>query len=462
MVFLEKFEKHFRWIAIIISLLLLAAAIFIIASSLPPRRFTLLTGREGGGYYQAAQEYQKIAAENGFTIDIRPTSGSVEVLELLQQGEAGIGFVQGGIAIDADPTELSTLSSVFYEPVWIFYNRDLEQDGEPLIHLYQLEGLRVAVGEEGSGAQRLSNLLLNENDISESNTTLLPIPSSEAAEGLLDGSIDAAFFVVAPSSETIQSLLREPGLRLMNVERADAYRSLFPFLTSVVLPEGAIDVRAGIPEADTRLISTVANLIVRNDFHPDLIRLMTIAVVETHGGGGLFEDRFEFPNFQYADLPIGKEELAYVERIKSGESTLDNYLPFWAAALIDRYLLFVLPIAILLLPAISRSPVLISLYNRGKITRWYGTVRSMDRNVPNMDVQQIDDALASLGQIETELQEKVSVSAAYMADYYDLRGHIDLVQDRLNKRRASLMRATEKTGTDSLLVATETSFQDKQ
>jgi hypothetical protein len=86
----------------------------------------------------------------------------------------------------------------------------------------------------------------------------------------------------------------------------------------------------------------------------------------------------------------------------------------------------------------------------------------MDRNVPNMDVQQIDDALASLGQIETELQEKVSVSAAYMADYYDLRGHIDLVQDRLNKRRASLMRATEKTGTDSLLVATETSFQDKQ
>lgn len=451
MSFLEKFEKYFKWIALIIGLSLLILAIYIVVRSLPPRQFTILTGREGGGYYRAALEYQKIAAENGFTLDIQPTSGSVETLELLKNGAAGIGFVQGGIAIGSDPLILSTLASVFYEPVWILYNQELERDGQPLVHLYQLEGLRVAVGESGSGAERLNKLLLAENGINDGNTTLIATPNADAAERLVDGSIDAAMFVLAPSSETIQSLLREPSLRLMSVARAEAYTRKFPFLTTVVLPEGAVDLVTGIPAEDTQLISTVANLIVRSDFHPDLIRLMTIAVVETHGQGGLFEERFEFPNFQHADLPIGREELAYVERIKSGQSTLDNYLPFWAAALIDRYLLFVLPIAILLLPMISRSPVLISLYNRRKITRWYGIVRSMDRNVPTMDVQQIDEALTGLEKIETELQEKVSVSGAFMADYYDLRGHIDLVQGRLQKRRDLL---TNTPGSDNVNATT--------
>ena len=233
-------------------------------------------------------------------------------------------------------------------------------------------------------------------------------------------------------------MLRDPNLKLMNVERAEAYSRKFPYLAAVTLPEGAIDTRLGIPAEDTLLIASVANLIVHNDFHPDLLRLMTIAAVETHERGGLLEERFEFPNFRHADLPINREELAYMERIKSGESTLDNYLPFWAAALIERYLLFILPIAILLLPLISRSPLLVSAYNRHKITRWYSIVRDMDRNIPHMDIATIDNSLRALDDIEQQLQEHVSVPVGFMSEYYDLRSHIDLVQARLEKRRAQL------------------------
>jgi TRAP-type uncharacterized transport system substrate-binding protein len=442
MALLEKYDRYLKWIVLSVVAGLLLLAIYIVLSSLPPRRFTILTGREGGGYHQAALEYQRIAAERGFDLQIRTTSGSVEALSLLEAGEAGIGFVQGGIAVDADPMVLSTMTSVFYEPIWIFYDKELE-DGEPLVHLHQLEGLRIAVGEANSGARKLIGLLFAENNVTAENTTFLELPSEEAVAGLRDGSLDAALFVVAPSSENIQTALRLPNVALMNVDRADAYRSKFPYLASVVLPEGAVDTRAGIPPEDTHLIASVANLIVRNDFHPDLLRLMTIAAVETHEDGGLFEERFEFPNFQHADLPISREELAYLERIKSGESTLDNHLPFWAAALIDRYLLFILPIAILLLPLLSRSPVLISIYNRNKITRWYSLVRDMDRNIPNMDIPTIEKALATLDDIERQLQERVSVPASFMSQYYDLRSHIDLVQDRLQKRHAQLTQARD-------------------
>ena len=437
MTLLERYDKYFKWIALAVVLGLIVLAISIVVTSLPPRSFTLLTGRPGGGYYLAALDYQRIAQERGFDLQIQTTSGSVETLQLLEEGRASIGFVQGGVAADADPAILSTMASVFYEPVWIFYNRELE-NGAPLVHLHQLEGLRLAVGEAHSGARKLTDTLLTENDVTAGNSTLLELPSDEAAAGLQDGSIDAALFVVAPTAEVIQSLLRDPNLKLMNVERAEAYSRKFPYLAAVTLPEGAIDTRLGIPAEDTLLIASVANLIVHNDFHPDLLRLMTIAAVETHERGGLLEERFEFPNFRHADLPINREELAYMERIKSGESTLDNYLPFWAAALIERYLLFILPIAILLLPLISRSPLLVSAYNRHKITRWYSIVRDMDRNIPHMDIATIDNSLRALDDIEQQLQEHVSVPVGFMSEYYDLRSHIDLVQARLEKRRAQL------------------------
>jgi TRAP transporter TAXI family solute receptor len=441
----RKFALNWQQIAILVAIGLLALAVYLVVSSLPPRSFTILTGREGGGYYMAALEYQRIAKEKGFDLIIQPTSGSVETLRMLEAGEAGIGFVQGGVAVDADPEVLSTMASVFYEPVWIFYNNRVAA-GEPLTHLHQLEGLTIAVGEPGSGAELLSKLLLAESDVTSENSTFRPLSSDEAAAALQAGAVDAAIFVTAPTSEIIQTLLHDTDLTLMNVERAAGYASKFTYLTSLVLPEGAIDPRTPIPAEDTHLISTVANLIVRDDFHPDLIRLMTIAAVEVHEKGGTFEQRYEFPNFRHADLPISKEEIAYLERIKSGDSTLDNYLPFWAAALVDRYLLFVLPITLLLLPLITRSPLLLRIYNQRKITRWYAIVRDMDRSVPYMDIPTIERAQKTLDDIEQELQEKVIVPVGYMSAYYDLRSHINLLQDNLQKRHDRLMQEREGGG----------------
>ena len=452
---LQRIERYGKWIILTGVLLLIALVIGTIYASLPPRRFTLLTGREGGAYYEAARQYQQIAQEKGFELEIRPTAGSVEALRLLEQGEAQIGFVQGGIALDSDPLILSSMASLFYEPVWVFYNPD--QFDAPLTRLTQVEGKVFAISEPDSGGNQLAREMLAANRMDAGQAQLVEVDSAEAAGRLRDGTIDAAMFVSAPTSALIRELLLDPDLKLMNFERAAAYTALMPYLTVVTLPQGAIDLRDNIPSEDTQLVSTVANLIVSNEFHPDLLRLMTIAVVNTHERGGLFEQRFEFPNFDHADLPIGAEERAYLERIRSGESTLDNYLPFWAAALVDRYMLFVLPVALVLLPIVSRSPVLITMYNKRKVTRWYGTVRSIDRSVTAMDAAEIDRALYDLELIEQRLREQVTVSENFMADYYNLRGHIELVRSRLVQRRDTLVAGSEatapETAEDLLLAA---------
>lgn len=430
-------EKRFTWIVGAILLALIALAVYFILSCLPPREFTILTGREGAGYYRAAQEYRQIAAEYGFDLNIETTSGSIETLARLEAGEAGIGFVQGGITAGADPRVLSTLAGVFYEPVWIFYQREFSGDRK-LIHLYELEGGSVNLGEAGSGASYLTRQLLEANGVNAGNTTFSELPADEAAEALTEGRLDAALFVVSANSDTVRTLVRDTTLDLMDVRRADAYRDRFPYLTSVVLPEGAVDLKAGLPAEDKRLIATAANLVVRNDFHPDLVRLMTIAAVETHEDGGLFERRFEFPNYDHTDLPIGREERAYLERVKSGESVLDNTLPFWAAALIGRYWLFLAPIGLLLLLLPARGTLVFDYYNRRKISRWYDAIRRIDVGAAKMDAAEVGVSLAALEGIERQLQERVATSGRYQAEFHDLHTHIHLVEERLIKRRELL------------------------
>ena len=438
-------RRYWMWVLGALGLLLLVALIVSTIHSLPPRSFTILTGREGGAYYNFAQKYQQIAADYGFDLQIQQTPGSVETLRLLADGEAPVGFVQGGVAVStvSPPTAnstLSTLASVFREPVWIFY-RNSAQFAEPPTSLLDFAGLRIGIGEPGSGGNWLARMMLSETGVTEENATVLELSSQETAAGLRDGSVEAAFFVLALSSPLVVQLLIDPTFVLISLDRADAFARRYQFLSKLTLPQGTINLSTNIPATDIAMVSTIANLVVRNDIHPDLLRLMTIAAVLTHEQGSVLDDRFEFPNVRYADLPVGKDALAYLNRIKSGESILDNYFPFWAAALLDRYLLFVVPIVLLLLPMLSRSPLLYQFFIRNSITRWYRTVHQAELRASTVASFEIDAEINRLNELDVRLAKELSVNNLYMPDVYLLRNNIDFVIRKLERRKAQLQAA---------------------
>lgn len=435
------------WGSVALGALLLAAAIAYVFWMMPPREFSILVGREGGAYYEAAQAYKEVAAEKGFTLNIIPTAGSVETLERLQQGEAGIGFVQGGAVAasngEADAAELRTMASVFYEPLWIFYRSEVAEgiedaeDGR-LTRLNQLAGLRVNLGEAGSGTEVLARLLLEETGVSNEDATFSNLPSGEAAEALANGEIDVAFFVLSPTAGLIRELMAQPETRLMDLTIADGYALRHDYLSVLELPAGTINPATIEPDVDIDLLSTVANLVIHEEFHQDLMRLMTIAIVRVHRDGGIFEEPGEFPNTDYAELPVDPREQAYIDSLKDGESWLDNYLPFWAAALVDRYLLFVLPIFLLLVPIISRAPLVLQMITRLRINRWYKRVREIELEVDQMDVAGIDDARRQLEGLDNFLARELDVSDNYMPDVYNLREHIGYIMTKLQRRKATV------------------------
>lgn len=429
--------RNLPWVIFAASLAFLAAIILQIVTSMPPNTFTILTGPQGGGYYRTAQEYQRIAGENGFDLRIRTTAGASETLQLLQAGAAEVGFVQSGIARQGDPNVLSTIANVFYEPLWIFY-REAAFGDAPLRRLHQAAGKRIAVGPEGSGTRELFTSLAARAGLGLQNTTFLDLTFDAAAQQLVAGSIDVAVFVLSDSSELPWRLLREPGINLMSVERAPAYAFYYPWLHQLTLPEGGADVERNLPSVPKQLLATTTNLVARNDLHPDLVRLMVIAATETHRRGGRFEEPGEFPNLTLTDLPIDEEAEAYLRQILGGRSYLDRYFPFWLASTIDRYLLFVVPALLIILPLLSRSPQAFQWYMRQRIVRWYKIVHDVEQRAQAMSLEEIAAELRNLDALDERIGDELVVTTTFMPQVYELRQHIAFVVDKLQKRRLAL------------------------
>lgn len=209
-----------------------AVAVTFFERDRPPAAFTIAAGPAGSASHLAAENYQRIAQENGFDLVIVTTEDVAERLDLLLANEAQVGFVPSGAAAGLETDALQTLASVYYEPLWILYRRALAP-ADPVDDLQALQGKRIALGSDSVSTERLARLLLGLNGISEENATFVDLSRAEAVDGLRDGSLDAAFFAGAATEAHILPLLRDPALDVMNARRADAYVRRYRFLTTV-------------------------------------------------------------------------------------------------------------------------------------------------------------------------------------------------------------------------------------
>jgi TRAP transporter TAXI family solute receptor len=392
----------------------------------PPKAVRIATGAKNGAYYSFAQQYARFLADDGIVLEVVPTAGSVENLQLLKEGKVALALVQSGSASNEDKERLKSLGSLFLEPVWIF-----NRSQKPIKGFADLKGHRVAVGAAGSGTFLLATQLLAAAGITESNTALVRGDSSQAIASLSQGTIDAAFFVASPAAPLIRSLLEQPGIQLIEFERAPAYSRLFPFLTSVTLAEGVLDLERNIPSRDTILVAVSANLVARTDINAGLIPAVLNAVARVHEPGGVLEQKRQFPSIDLVDLPLNDDARRY---ITNGPFFLYRWLPYDWAVLLDRLKILVLPFLALLIPLFRIAPPLYTWRIRSKIFRWYAVVRIIDSTVQKNDKSMDPEALLRrLAELEREVAS-ISVPLSYTGELYNLRLHIGFLQQELKAR----------------------------
>jgi TRAP transporter TAXI family solute receptor len=423
--------KRLAWVLTpSLAVVLIAFAILNrLVEPLPPRRITLSTGRENGAYYLYAKEYAKLAAADGFTVDILTGAGTVETLKRLVAGQAMAGFVQGGTA-EAGPTEgLLSLGSLYYEPVWVFHRRTRTLRG-----LHDLRGLSIQVGEEGSGIRPLALRLLRDSGVTPQNSQLLALTTEGAATALEAGRIDAAFFIMAPTVPLVRRLLLSPNVSLWSVRRSLAYTTRYRFLSTVTLGEGVVDLVNDIPAQDVTLLAATATLVVREDVHPVIVRLLLKTAEIVHSRPGLFEAPNAFPSDAFVELPLHEVARRY---LRKGPPFLERYLPFWIAVTVERWALLVLPVVGLLLPLARILPSLYNAQMRRHVTRWYREVHQIDHALSHATPDEARAAEERLRELQAKLADTPPPPAGLMGEYYDLKLHVEWLIQHADERAAS-------------------------
>ncbi|HEX3383150.1 MAG TPA: TAXI family TRAP transporter solute-binding subunit [Paraburkholderia sp.] len=400
----------------------------------PPNTLTISAGPVGSTFWNAAQTYKTILARNRITLNVLASQGSQENLKRLSDPNANVdvGFVQSGIApVATDRNKapnLMSLGSVAYVPLAIFYR------GAPVDWLSGFKGERLAIGPEGSGTRELTLALLKANGIVPGGPTqLLPLTGDEAADALIDGKIDATFLAGDSAQPAVMGkLYRTQNVRFYDFTQADAYTRRFPYLTHLKVPMGAFDLGKNLPANSISIVAPTAELIARDSLHPALSDLLIEAAREVHGGATTMQRAGEFPAPLAHDFPLSDDAARYY---KSGKSFLYRTLPFWIASLADRLLVIVVPLIVLLVPALRIVPGLYAWRVKSRIYRWYGSLIAIERNaLGEHSAAERASLLEQLDRIEDSVNG-MKMPLAYADQFYVLREHIGFVRRRLTESR---------------------------
>jgi TRAP-type uncharacterized transport system substrate-binding protein len=391
-----------------------------------PNTLTITAGPPGSSFYRNAEKYRKILVRDGVTLNILASNGSPENLERLRSpgASADIGFVLGGEVKDANVNALMTLGSVNHQPLLVFYRGGVKR------LLSEFQGARLDIGATGSGTRSLALELLKANGIEPTgDSRFIEVDAKDPERELKENAIDAIFLMGdSTSSELLRTLLRSPDIHLFDFQQADAYVRRIGYLNKLVLPKGSLDFGKNTPGEDLNLIAPTVELIARDSLHPALSDLLLEAAREVHAGPGLFRRRGEFPVPLVHEFRLSPDAARYYA---SGKSFLYRTFPFWLASLVARVLAVLVPLALLLVPALKIAPAIYRWRIESRIHRWYKVLLDLERDVFVAHTPQSRaDLLRQIDNIETRVNQIV-VPASFGDMFYGLRGHVAFVRDRL-------------------------------
>jgi len=429
----------------------LTAFAFVVGASLialeylvpsPPLRITIATGRKGTTFDYFGEKYRVRFARAGIELDVRETAGALENLRLLRDSNSNVqaAFLTGGISNSTQAPDLRSMGLIFNVPFWVFYSA-----GQPLESLTQLKGRRIAVGPEGSGARYVAERVLSRANIDTKTATLLPLAGDSAVEALNKGAADAVLLVGGSDAPSVESLLNNSNVRLMNFSSADAFTRVFPDLVQLVLPKGVVRLDPLIPTDDITLVGTTAKVLIRDDLHPAIVQLLAQTLKEEHSGPGLFQRSGEFPSIndpEYAVSPVA------IEFYKNGPSLLLRYLPLSMTAYVQRLIAFLVATLAIFFPVFGFAPRLYGWFVRQRFRQLYRQLRVIESSLrAGLTPSEAETLQAELANIE---RATMTVPMRHSDLYFMLRYHLDQARSRLVEASGDIAMAQMTENKDSM------------
>lgn len=180
------------------SLGVFAALVFaFVASAQADEPLGIVTGQKTGTYYAFGKDITQVASKANLTVKVKSSQGSIDNIKRINSSEnAALGIVQsdvlGFLSRSKSPESMRMASSL--RMIFPFYNEEVHVLARNDIRTFsELQGKKVAIGEEGSGNMLTSINLFSMMNITPAETR--KIPSAQAVVAVLKGELDAAIFV---------------------------------------------------------------------------------------------------------------------------------------------------------------------------------------------------------------------------------------------------------------------------
>lgn len=432
--------------AALIAVVLFGVYLVVQTRLVAPPEFDFLAGPENSTFYRDALRFRDILARDGVRLNVIETRGSVDnVSRLLEAEEPTAGFVDAVGAIqleqadsleasgeeleaDEDPLEgLTSLGAVYLQPLWFFVRPQRES-----LDLEDLDATLFGVGPEGSTSQLIADLIIR-NASGDTERELVEIGGGdddvgvdEVVGALVDDRVQVALVVGQPSTGLVDGLMRDPGVHLASVRRAEAYALHFNYLAPIRLPEGGHDLAENIPDADIGTLAASTELLVTDLFPPPLADLLLQAMTEIYGDASLFTERNTFPNPDRVSARLNSSAARYYE---SGPPLLRTILPFQLATWIDRFIGLVVAFGSIAFALFSLVPKLIEMHLGRKLQAAYRRMENVEKRfAAGADrgplLAELDDIEDSTADTRIILRSTISSWMEMRQFLYDLRERI--------------------------------------
>ena len=238
---------------------------------------TLSTGSTGGTYFPLGGAIAGVWSGElaGVNVSTQATGASVENLRLLEAGEVDIGWAVNGVALDAfegtgefegeQMDDLMVLGNIYAEVMQVVARADTGIET-----IDDMAGQRVAIGPPGSGTEVLARQLLEWHDIDpEADIEAFLDTFRDAADGLRDGTIEAAFAILALPAASIEEVATATDLNMVSIEGDAPDRALEedPTLSALEVEPGTYPGQ----EEPATFVTNWATMYVKPDLDEDVV-----------------------------------------------------------------------------------------------------------------------------------------------------------------------------------------------
>lgn len=194
---LRKYFSLFFFYALFLGVLAFPSVFVQAASSSRQLPITVVTGLKTGTYYIFGRDVFETAKKASIDVVVKPSEGSIDNIKIINSEEnATLGIVQsdvlGFLGRSKNPDSMKMASNL--RMVFPFYNEEIHVLARKEIKDFKdLQGKKVAIGEEGSGNMLTSINLFSMMGVTPAESQ--KIPSAQGVVAVLKGEIDAAIFV---------------------------------------------------------------------------------------------------------------------------------------------------------------------------------------------------------------------------------------------------------------------------